>query len=115
MRAREVNDVWVTFYVHPGTGIFDSRGIYVYYTTPDCSGTPYVTHYSNFSEGTRVGSVLYYPLGSQSLTPRSTRVSFGDGGEGACSAAPSVPGVFGVAATVDIDSFGLELPFKAVQ
>lgn len=113
--AREINGVWVTFYVHPGTGIFDSRAIYVYYTTPDCSGTPYVTHYSNFSEGTRVGSTLYYPADAQELTPRSVRVAFGDGEASLCSPAPNVSGVYGVATTVDVDSFGLELPFKAVE
>jgi hypothetical protein len=113
--AREINGVWVTFYVQPGTGIFNSRAIYVYYTTPDCTGTPYLTHYSNFSEGTRVGPTLYYPTDSQELTPRSLRVVSGNGEQGSCSLAPEFSGVFGVATTIDIDSFGLELPFKAGQ
>jgi hypothetical protein len=113
--ARQINGVWVTFYAHPGTGIFDSRAIYLYYLTSDCSGTPYVTHYSNFSEGTRVGSTMYYPTDAQELTPRSLRVASGDGEPGLCSLAPNVSGVFGVATTVDVDSFGLEPPFKAVD
>ena len=113
--AREIDGVWVTFYVQPGTGIFNSRAIYVYYTTTDCSGTPYLTHYSNFSEGTRVGSKLYYPTDAQELTPRSLRVASGNGEQGLCTLAPDFSGVFGIAMTVDIDSFGLELPFKATQ
>jgi hypothetical protein len=113
--AREVNGVWVTFYSNPGTGIFDSRAIYIYYSTSDCSGTPYITHYSNFSEGTRVGPTLYYPTDAQELSPRSLRLVSGDGEQGLCSLAPNVSGVFGVATTVDVDSFGLEPPFKAVQ
>jgi hypothetical protein len=113
--AREVDGVWVTFYSQPATGIFDSRAIYIYYSTSDCSGTPYITHYSNFSEGTRVGPTLYYPTDAQELTPRSLRLAFGSGEEGACSLAPNVSGVFGVATTVDVDSFGLEPPFKAVD
>jgi len=113
--AREVNGVWVTFYVQPTSGIFDSRAIYVHYLTTDCSGPRYITHYSNFSEGTRVGPTLYYPTDGQALTPRSVRVVSGNGEEGLCAQAPEVPGVYGVAATVDVESFGLELPFKAVQ
>ena len=113
--ARQINGVWVTFYAHPASGIFDSRAIYLYYLTSDCSGTPYVTHYSNFSEGTRVGSTMYYPTDAQEFTPRSLRVAFGSGEEGACSLAPNVSGAFGVATTIDIDSFGLEPPFKAVD
>jgi hypothetical protein len=113
--AREIDGVWVTFYSHPGTGIFDSRAIYLYYLTSDCAGTPYITHYSNFSEGTRVGSTMYYPTDARELTPRSLKVAFGSGEEGVCSLAPNVSGVFGVATTVDVDSFGLEPPFKAVE
>jgi hypothetical protein len=113
--ARQINGVWVTFYAHPGTGIFDSRAIYLYYLTSDCSGTAYVTHYSNFSEGTRVGSTMYYPTDAQELTPRSLRVASGDGELSLCSLGPNVSGVFGVATTVDVDSFGLEPPFKAVD
>jgi hypothetical protein len=112
--AREINGVWVTFYLQPGTGIFDSRGIYVAYLTNDCTGTPYIAHYSTFSEGTRVGPTLYYPVGTQELTPRSVRVASA-GEPGVCTAAPYVPGVYGVATTVEIDTFGLEAPFKAVQ
>ena len=115
MVAREVNpSVWVTFFVHPAAGVFDSGAIYVYYMTPDCTGTTYITHYSTFSEGTRVGSKMYYPKDYQQLTPRSVRVT-SPAGDGACYAAPAVPGVYGVAATVDVNSFGLELPFKAQQ
>jgi hypothetical protein len=114
--ARQINGAWVTFYVHPATGIFDSRAIYVYYLTTDCSGTPYITHYSNFSEGTRVGSTLYYPTGAEELIPRSQKLVFGIGEEGVCSAAvANISGAFGVATTADVDSFGLEPPFKAVE
>lgn len=113
--AREVNGVWVTFYVHPGAGIYDSRMIYVLYLTPDCTGTRYVAHYSTFSEGTRVGPTLYYPVGTLDLTPKSLQLITGDGEEGICAPAPAVPGVYGVATTVEIDSFALEPPFKAVQ
>jgi len=112
MVARQIDNVWVTFYVHPGVGIFDSGAIYLNYLTTDCTGTAYVTHYSTFSEGTRVGAKLYYPKDQQQLTPRSVRVASPDG-EGACYAASDVAGVYGVAATVDVSSFGLELPFKA--
>jgi len=113
--ARQINGVWVTFYTHPGTGIFDSRAIYLFYLTSDCSGTPYTTHYSNFSEGTRVGSTMYYPIDAGDFMPRSLKLAYGSGEEGVCSPAPNVTGVFGVATTVDIDSFGLEPPFKAVD
>src|SRR5437016_4216313 len=58
MVAREINGVWVTFYVHPAVGIYDSDAIYLQYTTTDCTGTAYITHYSTFSEGTRVGPRL---------------------------------------------------------
>lgn len=113
--AREIKGVWVTFYVQPALGIFDSRAIYVHYLTTDCSGPRYVTHYSNFSEGTRVGPTMYYPAGAQVLTPRSVRVVSGNGEEGLCTQAPEVAGVYGVAATVEVESFGLELPFKPVR
>jgi hypothetical protein len=113
--AREINGLWVSFYVHTATGIFDSNAIYVYYTSTDCSGTRYITHYSMFAEGTRVGPRLYYPADQQTLSPRSLRVAYGSGEEGPCFAASDVTGVYGVAATVNIDTFGLELPFKAVQ
>jgi len=112
MVAREIDAVWVTFYVHPGVGIFDSGAIYLNYLTTDCSGTAYITHYSTFSEGTRVGAKLYYPKDQQQLTPRSVRVASADG-EGACYAASDIAGVYGVAATVEVSSFGFELPFKA--
>jgi hypothetical protein len=113
--AREIDGVWVTFYVQPGRGIFDSRAIYVHYLTADCSGPRYITHYSNFSEGTRVGPTLYYPADAQDLTPRSQRVVSGNGEEGLCTLATEAPGFFGLVTTVDVESFGLELPFKAVQ
>lgn len=113
--AREINGVWVTFYVQPGRGIFDSRAIYVHYLTTDCSGPRYVTHYSTFSEGTRVGPTLYYPGDSQDLTPLSLRVISGNGEEGLCTSTPGTAGFFGLATTVEVESFGLELPFKAVQ
>lgn len=112
--AREVNGVWVTFYVQPRGGIFDSGRIYVLYLTSDCTGTRYITHSSTFSEGTRVGPTLYYPVGSLDLSPKSLRVVT-EAGEQECAAAPDVPGVYGVATTVQIDSFGLETPFKATQ
>jgi hypothetical protein len=112
--AREIGSNWVTFYVHTGYGIFDSNAIYMYYTTADCSGTRYIPHYSTFAEGTRVGPRLYYPLDSQVLTPQSTRVVNGDGQEGQCYQAP-VNGVFGVATSVNVDTFNLQLPFRAVQ
>lgn len=113
--ARQVNGVWVTFYAQPASGIFDSRAIYVYYLTTDCSGARYVTHYSNFSEGTRVGPTLYYPVDAQVLTPRSLRVVAGNGEEGLCAQAPDVAGVYGLASTVEVNSFALEPPFKATQ
>jgi hypothetical protein len=112
MVAREIDTVWVTFYVHPAVGIYDSGAIYLNYLTTDCTGTAYIAHYSTFSEGTRVGSKLYYPKDQQQLTPRSVRVASPDG-EGACYAASDIAGVYGVAATVDVSSFGFELPFKA--
>ncbi|HSD71210.1 MAG TPA: hypothetical protein VLE54_00385, partial [Thermoanaerobaculia bacterium] len=31
--AREISGVWVTFYLQPGVGIFDSSGIYLLYVT----------------------------------------------------------------------------------
>jgi hypothetical protein len=116
MVAREINGVWVTFYVHPadGMGIFNSEAIYLHYLTTDCSGTAYITHYSTFSEGTRVGSKLYYPTDQQQLNPQSLRVGYGNG-LGACQPASNISGVYGVATTVDINSFGLEIPFTAVQ
>lgn len=112
--AREINGLWVTFYLQPGVGIFDSTAIYVFYLTTDCSGTSYITHYSMFSEGTRVGPRLYYPVGSLDLVPRSVRL-VGRDGEGPCLPAPDHPGVYGVATAVDIDSLALELPFRATQ
>lgn len=112
MVARQIDNVWVTFYVHPSVGIYDSGAIYLNYLTTDCTGTAYITHYSTFSEGTRVGAKLYYPKDQQQLTPRSVRVASPDG-EGACYAASEIAGVYGVAATVDVSSFGFELPFKA--
>lgn len=113
--AREVNGVWVTFYVQPGEGIYDSRMIYILYLTSDCTGTRYISHYSTFSEGTRVGPSLYYPVGTLDLAPKSIRVVSGNGEEGMCAPAPGVPGVYGVATTVEVDSFALEPPFKAIQ
>jgi hypothetical protein len=113
--AREINGSWVTFYVHPGEGIFNSRAIYVHYLTTDCSGPRYISHYSTFAEGTRVGSTLYYPTDAQVLGPRSLRIVSGNGEEGICTSASEIPGVFGVATTIEVDSFGLETPFKAVQ
>jgi hypothetical protein len=113
--AREINGVWVTFYVQTGIGIFDSRAIFVHYLTTDCTGPRYVSHYSTFAEGTRVGSTLYYPTDTQVLSPRSLRVISGDGEEGVCSPASGIPGVYGVPTTIEVDSFGLEVPFKAIQ
>lgn len=114
MVAREVDGLWVTFFVHPAVGVFDSAAIYLNYLTPDCRGTSYITHYSTFAEGTRVGSKLYYPKGQELLTPSSVRVVSSDG-EGACYAASGTAGVYGVATTVDVSSFGLEFPFTAQQ
>jgi hypothetical protein len=114
--AREIGTNWVSFYVHTGLGIFDSNAIYVYYTTADCSGTRYIPHYSTFAEGTRVGPKLYYPADQQVLNPQSLRVAFGNGDpDGPCQAASDITGVFGTAATVNVDTFGFELPFRAVQ
>jgi hypothetical protein len=115
MVAREIDGVWVTFYVHPAVGIYDSGALYLNYLTTDCTGTSYITHYSTFSEGTRVGSKLYYPKDQQQLTPRSVRVAYASGEDGACYPASDIAGVYGVATTVDVSSFGLELPFKAQQ
>jgi hypothetical protein len=114
--AREIDDVWVTFYIHPAVGIYDSEAIYLHYLTTDCTGVSYVTHYSTFSEGTRVGNRLYYPADQQMLNPRSLRVTYGgERDDGPCSPASNIPGVYGIAATVDVSSFGLTLPFKAVH
>lgn len=113
--AREINGDWVSFYVHTALGIFDSNAIQVYFTTADCSGTRYIPHYSMFAEGTRVGPDLYYPVGPQELNPQSLRVAYANGGEGICVPASGVSGVYGVATTVNVDAFGLQLPFKAVQ
>ena len=113
--ARQINGVWVTFYTQSASGIFDSRAIYVYYLTTDCSGPRYVTHYSNFSEGTRVGPTLYFATDAQILTPRSTRVISGDGEEGLCGQTLEVAGSYGVAASIEVDSLALEPPFKATQ
>ena len=115
MVAREINNVWVTFYVHPAVGIFDSSAIYLYYLAPECGGASYVPHYSTFSEGTRVGSKLYYPKDQRELTPKSLRIASPSGEDGVCYPALDIPGVYGLATTVDVDSFGLELPFKAQQ
>jgi hypothetical protein len=114
MVAREIDGVWVTFYVHPAVGIFDSTAIYLHYMTTDCTGTAYITHYSTFSEGTRVGPRLYYPADQQELNPQSLRVA-STNRESACHPTSNIPGIYGVATTADIDSFGLELPFKAVK
>lgn len=113
--AREINGDWVTFYVHTALGIFDSNAIYVYFTTADCSGTRYIPHYSMFAEGTRVGPNLYYPVGQQTFNPQSLRVVSANGADGECLPASDVTGVYGVATTVNVDAFGLQLPFKAVQ
>jgi hypothetical protein len=113
--AREINGDWVTFYVHTALGIFDSNAMYVYFTTSDCSGTRYIPHYSMFAEGTRVGPNLYYPVGQQPFNPQSLRVVYANGAEGQCLAASDLTGVYGVATTVNLDAFGLQLPFKAVQ
>ena len=86
--AREINGQWVSFYVHTGLGIFDSEAIYVYYLTTDCSGPRYLPHYSMFAEGTRVGNLLYYPVGQEVLSPLSLRVAYGGGQEGACNTVP---------------------------
>jgi hypothetical protein len=115
MVARLVDNVWVSFYIHPAVGIYDAGAIYLNYLTTDCSGPAYITHYSTFSEGTRVGPKLYYPKDQQQLTPQSVRIATPDGETGACSAASNIAGVYGVAATVEVSSFGLELPFTAQQ
>jgi hypothetical protein len=113
--ARQIGSNWVTFYIHTGLGIFDSNAIYVYYMTSDCSGTQYLPKYSTFAEGTRVGPTLYYPTDQQVSTPQSLHVVYGSGEVGSCLATSDIPGVYGAAATVTVDSFGLELPFRAVQ
>jgi hypothetical protein len=113
--VREIDGTFVTFTVHPVLGIFDSGAIYVSFATADCTGTRYVPHYTAFSEGVRVGSKLFYPIGQQELTPGSVRVVFADETESACFVAAAIPGSYGEAVTVDVTSFGLEPPFKAVQ
>jgi hypothetical protein len=115
MVAREINGLWVTFYVYQPDGIFNSDVIFLHYLTTDCSGTPYITHYSTFSEGTRVGSKLYYPTDYQQLNPGSLRAVHGNGQADACQPASDISGIYGVATTVDVKSFGLEIPFTAVQ
>ena len=115
MVARDINGSWVTFYVHPAVGIFDSDAIYLHYLTTDCSGTAYIAHYSTFCEGTRVGPKLYYPTDQQQLNPLSLRIAHGNGQVDACQPAANISGSYGVANTVDINSFGLELPFTATQ
>ena len=113
--AREIGPNWVTFYLHTGLGIFDSNAIYLYFTTADCSGPSYIPHYSTFAEGTRVGPKLYYPLDSQVLNPQSSRVVNGAGEQGQCFQTSDVNGVYGVATAVNVDSFNLQLPFRALQ
>ena len=112
--TREVNGVWLTFYVQPGHGIFDSKAIYFFYLTSDCSGPRYLPHYSTFSEGTRVGPSLHYPVGAQELNALSLRLANASGEVGFCTATET-SGVYGVATSIDIDSFGVEPPFKATQ
>jgi hypothetical protein len=113
--ARDIGGTWVTFYFHPAHGIYDSGAVYLHYLTTNCSGPAFVTHYSTFSEGTRVGPKLYYPADSQTINPLSLRLAFGDGTLGACNAASDIEGVYGVATSADVASFGLVLPFKAVR
>ena len=113
--ARLVDNVWVSFYIHPAVGIYDAGAIYLNYLTTDCSGPAYITHYSTFSEGTRVGPKLYSPKDQQQLTPLSVRIATPEGETGTCSTASNIAGVYGVAATVDVSSFGLVLPFTATQ
>ncbi|HZI66699.1 MAG TPA: hypothetical protein VFF17_09070 [Thermoanaerobaculia bacterium] len=113
--AREISGTWVTFYVHAGFGIYDSNAIYLHYTTTDCRGAAYIPHSSMFAEGTRVGSRLYYPADQQVLTPQSHKLVYGSGEEGPCYAAAGIADVYGTAASANVDSFGLALPFRAVQ
>jgi hypothetical protein len=115
MVAREIDGAWVTFYVSPASGIFDSDAIFLHYLTTNCTGTAYITHYSTFSEGTRVGSKLYYPTDQQQLNPQSLRVTYGHSPDSPCYLASDIAGIYGVATTVDVDSFGFEPPFKASQ
>ena len=113
--AREIDGNWVTFYVHTGLGVFDSNAIYVFFANENCSGQRYIPHYSTFAEGTRVGPLLYYPSDQRELSPRSLRVEYGSGESGPCLPGSSLTGVYGAVATVTVDSFRLELPFRAVQ
>ena len=69
-----------------------------------------------FAEGTRVGNLLYYPVGQEVLTPLSLRVAYGGGQEGAChSGARGARRLRDRRRLSGIDSFGLRLPFRAVQ
>lgn len=116
--TRQIGDIWVSFYVHPALGVFDSEAMYVYYLTPDCTGTQYVPRYRVFSEGIRVGSKLYYPTDFERLTMQSTQI---------ITEQPAVydttcyhltgPNtyVYSRISKVAIESFGFELPFKATQ
>ena len=113
--AREINGNWVSFFVHAAFGIYDSNAIYLHYTTTDCSGGSYLPHSSMFAEGTRVGSRLFYPADQQVLTPQSHRLVYGTGEEGPCYASVGIAEVYGATATMNLDSLGLVLPFRAVQ
>ena len=113
--AREIDGNWVSFYVHTGLGVFDSNAIYVFFTTPNCSGPRYIPHYSTFAEGTRVGPLLYYPSDQHEMSPQSLRVEYASGDSGPCLAGSNLTGVYGAVATVSVDSFQLQLPFRAVQ
>lgn len=113
--AREINGTWVSFFVHAAFGIYDSDAIYLHYTTTDCSGGSYLPHSSMFAEGTRVGPRLYYPADQQVLTPQSHRVVYGSGQEGPCYASAGIEEVYGATATMNLETLGLVLPFRAVQ
>jgi hypothetical protein len=115
--ARSIDRFWVQFYIHPVYGITDSQAIYAYFTTADCTGTPYMPRYRVFLEGVRVGSKLYYPTNAAEMSPGSLRiVTEQPSYDTACHAITDrYTYMFGVATSIDVDSFGLELPFKAVQ
>jgi hypothetical protein len=113
--AREINGTWVSFFVHAAFGIYDSNAIYLHYTTTDCSGGSYLPHSSMFAEGTRVGSRLFYPADQQVVTPQSHRLVYGSGEEGPCYTSVGIAEVYGATATMNLDSLGLVLPFRAVQ
>jgi len=115
--AREIDKLWVSFYLHPATGIFDSEAVYVYFATADCTGTRHLPRYRVWLEGVRVGSQLYYPTDCFEMSPRSVRVvTERTDYDTACHVITDVWSYFfGPVASVEVGSFGLQPPFRVMQ